>query len=102
MSQGQSLNAYDVSGEDCSGMGLPPVEEETQEEEEEAREQDMEDTSFPTVTETLEDAGLNDYVDHDVDFEPMPNPTNSTRPDGQSQDVPATPLRSVRPRMESP
>ena len=63
--------------------------------------ENSEDEAEPAVTETLEETGLNDYVDHDVDFAPVPNPANATRPD-EPLTVPATPMRSVRPRLGSP
>ena len=70
MRQGQTLKAYDVSGEDCTGALLPPVAEETQEDLDDERMPELvpDDDEEPTATEALEQPGLNDYVDHDVDF----------------------------------
>ena len=55
----------------------------------------------PAVTATLDDLGLNDYVDNDVPFEPVPNPANDSRPD-EPIGVPSTPVRAVKPRLDSP
>ena len=82
MRQGQSLNLCDVTGEaDGDDPLMPPLVEETPEDLRRELEHDEKGPDSPDVSATLGDAGLNDYVDRDVDFEPTPNPANANRPD---------------------
>ena len=59
-------------------MLLPPLAEEAPEDV--RRELDDDDAQGPESPE-VEDAGINDYVDHDVDWDPTVNPANPDRPD---------------------